>query len=671
MRSYRLKAGTALAAILAISATAASAASDDIATTPDKKSKVETVVVTASPIAGDPDRFATIVSSVDRNDILQSGGANLADALAKLPGISTTGFAAGASRPVIRGFDANRVRILEDGIGSFDVSEVGPDHGVPIDPLSAQRIEVVRGAATLRYGSQAIGGVVNAINNRVPLSLGDEPLSAEFTGTYGSNADLYQASLSIDGKIDNFALHADTFSRNASDYGIPHGTQSNSFFEGDGYSLGSSYFLTDNSRVGAAIIHYDARYGIPGEATYIDMKQTKYLERSSFDLGFGPLKSLTIDGGYADYTHSEIDPGVGPASTFNDTEWDTRAEALFDAIGPLSASAVGVQLQHREFSALGEGADYLLPTTTETAAVFAFTEAPIGSRIHLQAGARVENVKIDGTPSSGIPTSLEFTPVSGSIGALFDLTDSVKFGLTASSAARAPAQTELFAIGPHDGPATFETGDPTLKIERANSLESTLRVNLDKVTFEGSLWGSWFKNYIYGQLTGRTCDDTGFCVPGNSLDLKELFYMQQDAKFWGFEAKTSIALGSFAGGDMEADILGDYVRATFNAGGNVPRIPPYKAGGGLNWYSDNVDIGFLLMRVGEQTEVGTGETGTKGYMDLGAHVNWRPFPSHPDWQLSLVGHNLLDSTERDAIALNKDEVIQPGRDVQLVLRLKT
>ncbi|MCX7058853.1 MAG: TonB-dependent receptor plug domain-containing protein, partial [Proteobacteria bacterium] len=135
------------------------------------------IIVTATPLSQDPDFLATIVDSVNRDQILRSGGANLADALADVPGVTGTSFAAGASRPVIRGFDANRVRTLEDGIGSFDVSDVGPDHGVPISPLSADRIEVVRGAATLRYGSQAIGGVVNAINNRVPAQLSDKILS--------------------------------------------------------------------------------------------------------------------------------------------------------------------------------------------------------------------------------------------------------------------------------------------------------------------------------------------------------------------------------------------------------------------------------------------------------------------------------------------------------------
>jgi iron complex outermembrane receptor protein len=475
-----------LSCILAVSAAHAETKSPDV-----KSPDVTTVVVTASPITGDPDHLATIVESVGRDEILRNGGANLADALADVPGVTGTSFAAGASRPIIRGFDANRVRVLEDGIGSFDVSDVGPDHGVPIDPLSADRVEVVRGAATLRYGSQAIGGVVNAINNRVPTELGDEPFRGEASGSYDTNADARQGSARFDARAGQFAFHADGFDRHTDDYDIPDGTQSNSFFRGDGASFGSSYFFGD-SRIGAGVVRYDAKYGIPGEDTYIDMKQTKEMLRSSFAMDLGALQTITVDGGYADYEHSERDPQGTPLSTFKDKEWDGRAEGVFGATGPLSGSALGVQLQHKDFSALGEGQGYLQPTTTKTAAAFAFAEAPLSDRTRLQFGARVEQVDADGTPVSDVATSRKFTPTSGSAGIVFDANPIVRLGLTLSSAARAPAQTELFARGAHDGPATFETGDPTLGIERANSLEATLRAKTDALRFEGSVWGAKF-----------------------------------------------------------------------------------------------------------------------------------------------------------------------------------
>jgi iron complex outermembrane receptor protein len=629
---------------------------------------LSTVVVTASPLSQDPDFLATIVEKVNRDQILRQGGTNLADVLVDTPGVTGTTFASGASRPVIRGFDANRVRTLEDGIGSFDVSDVGPDHGVPIDPLSAQSVEVVRGAATLRYGSQAIGGVVNAINNRVPLSLPDKPLAAEFTGNYATVADARQGSGLLDGRVGQFALHADGFDRHTNDYDIPGGTQPNSFFRGDGYSFGSSYFFGDN-RVGAGVVHYDSTYGIPSDTTFIDMRQTKGMLRSSFAVDAGPFRTLTVDGGYGDYEHREKDPDTGETlSTFKDKEWDARAEALFGAIGPLSSTALGVQFQHKDFSALGEGQNYLLPTTTRTQAVFLFTETPLSESLRLQAGARIEHVDIEGTPAlSDTTVSRRFTPISASAGLVMDASKAVRLGLTLSSAARAPGQTELFAKGPHDGPATFETGDAGLGVERANSLEGTIRLRLDNVRIDGSVWGAKFNNYIFGQLTGRTCDDEGACVDDDSFELRELNYRQVDATFRGVEAKSTVGLYEGSLGKVSGLVLGDYVRATLSGGGNVPRIPPYHVGGGLSWANATVDAMFLLKYSGRQDDVAFAETATGGFASLEAQVGYHP-PMMKGFELVMAGHNLTNSSQRNAVALNKDAVILPGRDVRLLAR---
>jgi iron complex outermembrane receptor protein len=632
---------------------------------------VSEVVITASPLAGDPDRFATIVEQVSRDQVLSNGGASLADALRNVPGVAGTGFAAGASRPVIRGMDAQRVKLAENGLSSSDVSDVGPDHGVPIDPLAAQQIEVVRGAATLRYGSQAIGGVVNVINNRIPLKPIDG-VEGEATTAYSTGAATGEGTISLDAGQGPFAVHLDGFGRRASDYKTPDGVQPNSFFRGNGYSGGASYFFGDDSRVGASGTHYEARYGIPSDDTFIRMKQDKGAFGGSFKFGDGVLQRVNVDAGYADYTHSEIDPeGNEVLSTFNNKEWDGRVEALFGATGPLSASALGVQFQDRKFSALGEGADYLLPTHTQSAAAFAFVEAPVGA-LQFQGAARVEHIKIDGTPASGVETSRDYTPFSVSAGFTYDASDALRLGLTAASAARAPAQTELFARGPHDGPATFETGDPDLKIERANSLEATARYKLgSEGRIEASVWGAHFDNYIYGALTGRMCDEDGVCEAGGAGELKELNYGQRDANFWGVEAKAFFPLTSVAGGKLSGQALGDYVRAKFTGGGgDVPRIQPGRFGGGLDWANDSIDASFLVLAVSSQDHVGVADLATDGYTSVDAQVRWRPFKAKPGIELLLVGHNLADETIRNATALNKDSVVMPGRDVRLVLSAK-
>ncbi|MGN6277203.1 MAG: TonB-dependent receptor [Sphingomonas sp.] len=659
-----LFAGAAAVAFLPYAAAAQTSAAS---TTPAPKD----IVVTASPYAT---VTPSITAKVDRSQILDSGGASIADSLKDVPGIASSGFAAGASRPIIRGMDSTRVRILEDGLSSSDVSDIGPDHGVPIDPLSAQSIEVVRGAGTLRYGSQAIGGVVNAINNRVPMTLPDKPLTGEMTGDFGSADDSAQGSVMMDGRAGDIAAHFDGFYRNASDYDTPLGVQQNSFFRGYGETAGASYFFGQNkdSHVGATIEQYDSQYGIPSDTTYIDMHQTKVLTKNSFNLGSGLLQTLKLDGSYADYQHSEDDPDGTVLTTFKNREFDSHAELLFAPIGPLSNTALGVEVQHRKFQALGEDSAYLFPTVTSSEAGYLFTEAPVTDALKLQASGRIEQVHITGTPASDVFTKRDFTPASGAIGALYDLGRIAKLGLTFSTTGRAPAITELFARGGHDGPNTYETGDPNLKIERANSIEGTLRVDHGRFGFEGSIYSSWFHNYIYGDLTGRTCDDAGVCTASPDGDLKELFYRQQGAHFRGIEGKAHVDLVKTAdGGGLRAQALADYVRATLGDGSNVPRIPPYRYGGGLSWTGKQIDAGFLFIHDGRQDKFGAFDAATPSYNDLSAHVSVRPFKAAQGIEFTIVGQNLTNDVQRDAAALNRDQVVMAGRSVRFVVRLAT
>jgi iron complex outermembrane receptor protein len=669
MRSFFL-AGVALAALAPSCAVAQAAAPASPSPTPGPR---QDIIVTASPIAHDRDDTPAIAVKVDAEEILRRGGASIADALSRVPGIAATGFATGASRPIIRGMDATRVRILEDGTSGSDVSDIGPDHGIPIDPLAARSIEVVRGAGTLRYGSQAIGGVVNVLNNRVPTTFPDKPLSAELDGTYGSVSDMYQGAGLVDAAVGDFALHADAFGRHAGDYDTPSGVQRNSFFRGDGGSLGASYFfgIDHENHVGAAITQYDAQYGIPSDTTYIDMRQTKVMTRSSFKLGDGLVRRFNLDGSYADYAHDEKEPDGTIDTTFHNKEYNARGELLLGAIGPVGNSALGVEYQHRDFSAIGEDSTYLFPATMESVAGYLFTDTQLADRLHLEASGRVEQVRLHGTPRFGERTERAFTPVSGAIGALYTVSPAIRLGATFSSTGRAPALTELFARGGHDGPNTFETGDPTLRIERANSLEGTLRIRSGAFRFDGSVYSSWFRNYIYGDLTGRQCDDDGICAIGGDGDLRELNYRQQGAHFRGVEGEASYDLVRTPHGVYRFNVLADYTRATLDDGSNVPRIPPYRVGGGLNWNGERMDAGFDLIYAGRQDRFGPFDTATPGYVALDGQLALRPFSSHPNVELALVGQNLTNDTQRLATALNKDEVVMPGRRLLATLRIAT
>jgi iron complex outermembrane receptor protein len=561
------------------------------------------------------------------------------------------------------------VRVLEDGIGSFDVSDVGPDHGVPIDPFSAERVEVVRGAATLRYGSQAIGGVVNSISNRVPLHLADGALGSEMVGTVGSGADSRDFAGQFNARSGAFAVHADAVDRHSDDYDTPDGPMANSWLRGRSGAVGGAWIDGDD-RAGLGVVHHESRYGIPGEESYIDMEQTKLSLRSAWGLSAGPWRSLTVDGGWADYQHSEIADGAA-ASTFKDREWDSRIEAVAGAWGVFSESALGVQLQQRRFAAFGEGLGYLAPTQTDNRAVFGFAEVKLAEALRLQFGARVEDASIDGTPASGEPVSRNFTPVSGSVGLVFDADANWRLGLALTSAARSPAQTELFARGVHDATSTYETGLPTLRQERANSGEVTVRWRGERVHADGALWASDFQDYIYGGFTGRSCSEQGACVDGDGGEFTELVYGQRGALFRGAEAHAEIELLQMGANDLHLDLMADVVRASFDGdAGNVPRIPPYRVGGGLSWHGPQYDASVSVRYSGRQDHVGEAETATGGFTNVEAQFAWRPWQARPGIELALVGRNLTDSLQRNAVALNKDEVVLPGRDLRLMLRAK-
>jgi iron complex outermembrane receptor protein len=634
---------------------------------PELASGIETVVVTASPIAKNADDTASIVASVDREAILSNGG-NIGDVLSNIPGVTGSGFAAGASRPIIRGMDAGRVKLVENGLSSSDVSDIGPDHGVPIDPLSTQNIEVVRGAATLRYGSQAIGGVVNVLNNRVPTALPSQTIAGDVSASYGYAANSGEAAALTDIAAGPLAIHADAFYRTAGNYATPLGTQANSFFNANGFALGSSYFFNANDHTGLALIQYDAKYGIPSDTTYLLMRQTKLVSRSSFDLDTGFLGALTVDGSFANYSHEEKNPDGSVNTTFKNKEANARVEQVIKAFGPFSSMAVGFDMQNRDYSALGVDSSYLSPTITNAFAGYIFADVPLAKGLNLETSARIENVHITGTPASNIKTARDFTPISGAVGLLYSATDWLKLGLTASTAGRAAAQTELFARGGHDGPGTYETGDPMLKLERANSLEGTARLRFAKFTMDFSVWSSWFKNYIYGDLTGRLCEADGTCAVGGSGDLRELYYRQSGAHFRGLEGKAKYELLDTGTGVLSLDVQGDFVRATLAGEANVPRIPPWRAGGGLDWDSDDFDAGVQVMQVGKQNDYGAFDTPTDGYTEVNARMN---FTLSPGWELEVSGHNLTGAVIRNAAAFNKDVVVAPGRDLRLTLRWKT
>lgn len=670
--SIRFKSRLALgSAVLALSAAPVIAQSQNQTST--SSDGVEKVIVTASPLAKNRDQFATLVGTADRDDLAREGGLNIADALTQIPGVNSTSFAVGAGRPVIRGFDASRVRVLENGLGSFDVSDLSPDHGVPIDPLALQRIEIVRGPATLRYGSQAIGGVVNALNNRIPSALGSKPFSGEVHFAGGRVDSSSEIALLADGHFGNFAWHLDGLKQDRDDYDIPiaPGVMTNTAADGLGYSAGGS-FVGSQGHIGGAYVRFESEYGIPAEDAFIDMEQDKGLFAAEWRDPFLGFTAFRVNAGVSDYKHDEVVEGEGVASTFLDEQYEMRSELVHGALGPFSGAALGVQVQRRDFSALGEGEDFLAPTTTDSFGLYGFVEAPLGERLTLELGARYETTEVEGTPISDVFTNRAFEPVSASGGLVFKASEDLTFGLSAVYAERAPNQVELYARGPHEATGTFEIGNPAIDIEKALNLEANARLSLPRVTAELTFFHTDFEGFVFGDLTGNSYDEDGNFFPDDSADFLELLYVQRDATFMGGEFHAAVLLGAIEHGEFNLDLTADVVEAEFDGGGNVPRIPPVRLGGGVRFEGPIVDAYVRVQHAFDQDDVAANETPTDGYTRLDAGLTWHAAkrPDGTEINLSLIGRNLTDEEIRNHVAFNKDEVVMPGRDVRVVLSMK-
>ncbi|WP_342358520.1 TonB-dependent receptor [Terrarubrum flagellatum] len=692
-------AGCALAGLL--SAARAQGETLEITVTADSPIAAPRSTAPASPGALTViDRAFAPVTFLTQREIITNGGRTLGDQLSALPGVSNSGFAPGAAnRPIIRGLDNFRVRIQENGIGSQDVSDLGEDHGVPIDPLAAQRIEIIRGPATLRYGSQAIGGVVSAENNRIPDALIDPGFHAVTRGGVSSVDKGYEASTLMDARSGDFVAHADIYKRSASDYRIPGGTQLNSFVRSEGQSLGGSWFFP-GGYVGAAISHFTSLYGIPGadaptNRTRIDLEQTKITSKGEYRIDAGGVDALRFWIGGSFYKHREENindaGGFDTGAIFRNREIEARVESQFKAIDtPLGrwVSALGVQAGRQSIGTAGDAGSLLAPATTTTLAAYAFGELSLLPATRLQTALRLEHARVGGTAAifpadllgaSGDPVddprTRRFTPFSASLGLQQDIPFGFTASLTGQYVERAPRAPELFSRGAHDAPGTFEIGDPNLKKETAKTIELGLRRAAGPWRFDGTIYHTRYDGFIYKRATGVRCGDD-FASCGIEDDFQQIVYSQRNATFTGAEARTQYDLREIGGGFVGVEGQYDIVRARFTDGGNVPRIPPQRFGGGAYFRSETWFARVSLLHAYAQNRPGENDTPTPGYNLLNAEINYTTslrqagLPKGAELTIGVSGTNLLNETIRNATSFRKDDVVMPGRGGRLFVSVK-
>ncbi|WP_439574690.1 TonB-dependent receptor [Phreatobacter sp.] len=638
------------------------------------------------------DRAFVPVTVVPEGEIQRNGGRTLGDQLFALPGITGSSFAPGAaSRPVIRGLDNARVRVQENGIGAQDVSDLSEDHAVPLDPMAAERIEVIRGPAALRFGSQAIGGVVNITNERIPTRLGRDGASGMATGGVNSADGGLEGAARVRATSGNWAFSGDVFGRNAGDYAIPGGRQANSFSNAFGASFGASYFF-DRGYIGAAISHFRALYGIPGtesapDGVRIGMQQTRLTAKGEIRFDGHVVDTVRFWLGGSIYRHNEQHLDMGAfetAATFRNEEVEGRVETVFrplaTPVGTLN-SVFGVQFGAGNLSTAGEAGGLIAPAATRTAAAFLFNELALTPATRAQASLRIEHARIAGTGTifpgfdggAGVPVEFaagrSFTPMSVSLGLLQDLPFGMVASLTGQYVERAPRAQELYSRGPHEASGTFEIGNPNLTKETATSIEIGLRRAQGPVRFDATAYYARYSGFIYKQLTGLTCDDDfASCGSGGGTELRQLAFAQQNATFYGAEVRGQLDIGEVAGGTFGVEGRYDFVHARFADGTNAPRIPPHRLGGGLYWRNEAWFARVTLLHAFAQTRIAADETPTPGYNLLNAELSYRmalrPGAGARSVTFGLVGTNLLDETIRNHVSFKKDEVVMPGRSVR-------
>ena len=627
------------------------------------------VTVTTSPLAGSENAQVLTPARVVSGDELRDRQAGtLGETLSHELGVSSSAFGAGAARPIIRGLDGARVKMLQNGMAVSDVSTLSNDHAVATDTATARQIEILRGPAALLYGSGAIGGLVNVINERIPTTLATTP-TGEAELRYGSVDQSKSLSLSLDGAAGAIGLHVDGNIRNAFDYRIPEravqddpnsasGRLPNTFSRQNSVGFGMST-VQSWGYVGASVSTLDKRYGIPTEElAQIAMKQTRYDIDSLIKNPFAGFESVRLRLGYTDYQHDELDAASVPQTTFKNRALETRLELTHERIAGWRGT-LGMQADNVNFSALAaDGSGATVPATrSNSLAGFLVEERDFGP-LRVSAGARLESVRRR-------PVDLRerrFDLGSGSIGGLWTFQPGYGLGLTGSLAQRAPSTEELYSRGPHEATGTFDIGNPDFGKESSHNLELSLQKTDGLVRWKANVFYNRVKNFVYGDITGVQVDDTGAAGAG----FNERIFRQGDATIRGAEAEIAY---NPRGTGWSGRLFADTSRGTLENAGNLPLQPASRAGVDVNYRQGPWRGGMSLLRALRQERLASFESSaTPGYTQLDASLAYTQNLGRYDVTWFMVAKNLLNQDIRFSTSVLKDLAPQPGRNLMVGVR---
>lgn len=672
--------------LFATAATFALAASPALAQPAERGREVSEVVVTAAPYVVTLESATTSVDILKRDELDQAPVGGIGDALAGVAGVRSSSFGPGASRPVIRGLSGPRVLVLSNGLGQVDASALSPDHAVATDPQEAQRIEVLRGPSALAYGGSAIGGVVNIIDERIPTTPADG-LSGRVLASGSTVDNGWQAGGSLKAGSGPWVVTVDALRRETEDYDVPTFPESRRQLEADGaewpgpvdskventftelttYGSGVSY-VTDQGYLGFSVKRTETQYGVPGHAheheeeheeeplpgephadeeelVSIDLEQTRYDLRGEYRLTAGPFETIRFAGGYADYTHVELE-GDEVGTRFESDGWEGRLE-LVQPNRDGWQGAFGVQALRRDFEAIGEEA-FVPPTLTKELGVFTLQRLDRDGW-GVEGGIRLERKELDSPVGDR-----NFTGVSASLGAFVRPGDGWFVSLSGSRTERGPAQEELFANGAHPATRSFEIGDPNLDSEVSWSADLTGHYRSSRWDVDAHLFVVRYDGFIDLRPTGAEDTESGLPI---------FQFLQTDATFYGGEIDGSYSLWEAGPRAFRLEGVLDYVHGKTDLGPPA-RIPSWSVTGrGVfegEWWTGQLEV----RRVGEQDRVAEFELPTDAYTLLNASLVVRPLKDR-DFKVFLEGRNLTDAEAREHASFLKELAPLPGRNFRL------
>lgn len=605
--------------------------------------------------AAHPERLAETarpVTALTGDELFLSAQPSLGETLRWQPGVASTFYSPGASRPLLRGQGGDRVRVLQSGLDVGDASDTSPDHGVALTPLGLERVEVLRGPAALLYGTETLGGVVNAVGGPVPQTPSETPWSGETWWSLATNAWQRAAGANLRGRQGLWTWQAAGSAQRSNDYSSAWGKVANSFTRSEDASFGLSRF-TNGGFLGVGFDRHESTYGSPvEEEVHVGLFRQRWELRGEAPLPWEALTRLRFALAQVDYHHQEFE-GREVGTRVDNNSTSGRLELYHSSF--LGFTGIfGLEGQSRNLVVKGQEA-YLPRTESHKTAVFLWEHGDLGP-LHCELGARWDAVRQD--PRGPNPRrTFEFASFTAS--ATWKLNESLKMYSAVGYTGKAPNPEELFSHGPHAATGLFEVGDPDLDLERNRHLEIGARWTTPRTTLQLNFFYASVTNFTFQTLTGEVEDD-----------LPVALFAQANARFWGAELVGHWDLLSKEAQHLELTYGADFVRGEqTEAHRNLPRIPPARFFSRFVWHMHPYTLQLGVQRVLPATRLAPEETRTPGYTLLDTAVGYRVWGARTAHVIWLQGANLTDSKALNHTSFFKEKSPLPGRSFSLRYQL--